>query len=116
LSSIARKQQRLSDQLIPTDGGFGGVSPYLTIYCYLIHRYAIVHAFSAAVCLAAICIHAPSSAFAAPSYMSLVTACDLAQAAKAGSKAKGGLVGRDKNVRQLSFVDLDLSVFSLSLC
>ncbi|KAJ9102363.1 hypothetical protein QFC21_002763 [Naganishia friedmannii] len=49
------------------------------------------HAFSAAVCLGAICIEAPSSAFAAPAYMSLVTACDLAQAATEGSKAKGGL-------------------------
>jgi hypothetical protein len=52
----------------------------------------VVHAFSAAVCLGAICIDAPASAFAAPAYMSLVTACDLAQAATEGSKAKGGLV------------------------
>lgn len=52
----------------------------------------LVHAFSAAVCLGAICIDAPASAFAAPAYMSLVTACDLAQAATEGSKAKGGLV------------------------
>lgn len=47
--------------------------------------------FSAAVCLAAICIKSPSSAFASPAYMSLVTACDLAQAAVQGSKAKAGL-------------------------
>jgi hypothetical protein len=50
------------------------------------------HAFSAAVCLGAICIRAPASPFASPAYMSLVTACDLAQAAVSGTKAKSGLV------------------------
>lgn len=49
------------------------------------------HAFSAAVCLAAICIRSPNSGFASPAYMSLVTACNLAQAAVPGSKAKCGL-------------------------
>ncbi len=41
---------------------------------------------------AAVCIKAPSSAFASPAYMALVMSCDIASAAVDGTKAKGGLV------------------------
>lgn len=40
---------------------------------------------------AAVCIQAPNSAFASPAYMSLVLACDLAEAAVDGSTARSGL-------------------------
>ncbi|ORY28500.1 fungal-specific transcription factor domain-domain-containing protein [Naematelia encephala] len=49
------------------------------------------HAFSSAVCLAAVAIRASSCAYASPSFHGLSTICDLSTAARAGSRARNGL-------------------------
>ncbi|ODN79453.1 hypothetical protein L202_03431 [Cryptococcus amylolentus CBS 6039] len=49
------------------------------------------HAFSAAVCLSAITIHAPYSAFANPSFHAMSVVCDISAAAREGCRAKRGL-------------------------
>ncbi|WVQ75829.1 hypothetical protein IAR50_005462 [Cryptococcus sp. DSM 104548] len=49
------------------------------------------HAFSAAVCLSAITIRAPNSAFANPSFHAMSMVCDISAAARDGCRAKRGL-------------------------
>ncbi|WWC86691.1 uncharacterized protein L201_001568 [Kwoniella dendrophila CBS 6074] len=49
------------------------------------------HAFSSAVCLAAIVIRAPTCAFASPSYHCMSIVCDISAAAREGCRAKKGL-------------------------
>lgn len=49
------------------------------------------HAFSAAVCLAAISLEAPASGFATPAYSGLSIVCDLSAAARDGSRVRDGL-------------------------
>nr|XP_018265258.1 transcriptional regulatory protein [Kwoniella dejecticola CBS 10117]OBR87416.1 transcriptional regulatory protein [Kwoniella dejecticola CBS 10117] len=49
------------------------------------------HAFSSAVCLAAIVIRAPTCAFASPSFHGMSIVCDIAHAAREGCRAKKGL-------------------------
>ncbi|WWD21698.1 hypothetical protein CI109_106184 [Kwoniella shandongensis] len=49
------------------------------------------HAFSSAVCLAAIAIRAPTCAFASPSFHSMSIVCDISAAARDGCRAKKGL-------------------------
>ncbi|KAL1413451.1 hypothetical protein Q8F55_001218 [Vanrija albida] len=49
------------------------------------------HAFSAAVCLSAIAIRAPTSAFATPAFTTMSLLCDICAAARDGCRAKNGL-------------------------
>ncbi|WVW78218.1 hypothetical protein I302_100169 [Kwoniella bestiolae CBS 10118] len=49
------------------------------------------HAFSSAVCLAAIVIRAPTCAFASPSFHGMSIVCDISAAAREGCRAKKGL-------------------------
>ncbi|WVN87270.1 uncharacterized protein L203_102447 [Cryptococcus depauperatus CBS 7841] len=49
------------------------------------------HAFSSAVCLAAIAIRAPLCAFASPSFHGMSIVCDISAAAREGCRAKRGL-------------------------
>ncbi|OWZ64278.1 hypothetical protein AYX15_03919 [Cryptococcus neoformans] len=49
------------------------------------------HAFSSAVCLAAIAIRAPQCAFASPSFHAMSIVCDISAAAREGCRAKKGL-------------------------
>ncbi|WVQ79861.1 hypothetical protein IAT38_001961 [Cryptococcus sp. DSM 104549] len=49
------------------------------------------HAFSSAVCLAAIAIRAPTCAFASPSFHGMSIVCDISAAAREGCRAKKGL-------------------------
>nr|XP_019008279.1 transcriptional regulatory protein [Kwoniella pini CBS 10737]OCF47060.1 transcriptional regulatory protein [Kwoniella pini CBS 10737] len=49
------------------------------------------HAFSSAVCLAAVVIQAPSCAFASPSFHCMSIVCDISHAAREGCRAKKGL-------------------------
>ncbi|WVQ71091.1 hypothetical protein IAR50_000616 [Cryptococcus sp. DSM 104548] len=49
------------------------------------------HAFSAAVCLAAIAIRAPTCAYATPAFQAMSIVCDISAAAREGCRAKKGL-------------------------
>ncbi|WVR09794.1 hypothetical protein IAU60_006870 [Kwoniella sp. DSM 27419] len=49
------------------------------------------HAFSSAVCLAAIVIRAPKCAFASPAFHGMSIVCDISAAAREGCRAKKGL-------------------------
>ncbi|ODO07401.1 hypothetical protein L198_00980 [Cryptococcus wingfieldii CBS 7118] len=49
------------------------------------------HAFSAAVCLAAIAIQAPTCAYATPAFQAMSIVCDISAAAREGCRARKGL-------------------------